>query len=136
MKKTLFIITVIFFSVMLILTVFAEDIHNFSLPRVTVSRPEQRYFPYEYTDENGNAQTGSVQKTAIPKALSEQGVYVIYSAEKNGTVRSFVRLADVVTGEEKDGYVEVISGVDFFDSIVSGCSEVLSDGCEVLIENR
>lgn len=133
MKKTLFIITVIFFSAMLFFTFFAEQLHNAALPRVTVSRPERRYFPYEYTDENGNAQTGSVQKTAIPKALSQQGVYVIYSAEKNGTVRSFVRLADVVTGEEKDGYVEVISGVDFFDRIVTECSIDLFDGCEVFV---
>lgn len=133
MKKILLILTVIFFSAMLILTVFAEDIHNSSLPRVTVSRPEQRYFPYEYTDENGNAQTGSVQKTSIPKALSEQGVYVIYSAEKNGTVRSFVRLVTVVTGEEKDGYVEVISGIVFSDRIVTECSGNLFDGCEVFV---
>ncbi|MCM1298351.1 MAG: hypothetical protein NC203_05680 [Firmicutes bacterium] len=134
MKKTLLVITVIFFSAMLILTVFAEDIHNSSLPRVTASQPEQRYFPYEYTDENGNAQTGSVQKTAVPKALSEQGVYVIYSAEKNGTVRSFVRLADVVTGEEKDGYVEIISGITLMDRIVTESSAELYDGAEVAMK--
>lgn len=136
MKKILLIFTVMFFSAMLFLTVFAEQLHNAALPRVTASRPEQKTFPYEYTDENGNAQTGSVQKTAISKALSEQGVYAIYSAEKNGTVRSFVRLADVVTGQEKDGYCEVISGIGFSDRIVTECSGDLFDGCEVFVEGN
>lgn len=133
MKKILLILTVIFFSAMLILTFFAEDIHNASLPKVEVSRPEEKPFPYKYTDENGNVQTGSSQKTAIPKLLSEQGVYVVYSAEKNGTVRSFVRLVTVITGEERDGYVEVISGIVFSDRIVTECSGNLFDGCEVFV---
>lgn len=134
MKKILLIPTVIFFSAMLILTIFSEDIHNASLPKITVSRPEQKSFPYEYTDENGNIQTGSSKKTAIPKSLLEQGVYVVYSAEKNGTVRSFVRLVAVATGEEKDGYAEVISGIGFSDRIVTECSGNLFDGCEVFVK--
>lgn len=51
--------------------------------------------------------------------------------QKNGTVRSFVRLVTVVTGEEKDGYAEVISGIGFFDRIVIESSGNLFDGCEV-----
>lgn len=133
MKKALLILTVIFFSAMLFLTIFAEDIHNASLPKVAVSRPEQKSFPYKYTDENGNIQTGSAQKTTIPKLLSEQEVYVVYSAEKNGTVRSFVRLVTVETGEEKDGYAEVISGIGFSDRIVTESSGNLFDGCEVFV---
>lgn len=132
-KKILPIITIFFFAGMMFLTFFAEQIHIASLPRVTASRPEQKMFPYEYIDENGKPQTGSAQKTAVLKSMLEDGIYVIYSAEKNGTKRSFVRLAAVQTGEEHDGYVEVVSGLMFSDRIVTESSEELFDGAEVSI---
>lgn len=130
-KKILLIITIIFFAGMLLLTLFAEPLHNASLPKVTVSRPEQRPFPYEYTDENGEPRTGSIQKIAVPKPMLEDGIYVVYSAEKNGTKRDFVRRAPVQTGEERDGYVEIVSGIMFSDRIVTESTEELYDGCEV-----
>lgn len=130
-KKILFGITVLFFTGMLFLTLFAEPLHNASLPKVTVSRPEQRPFPYEYTLEDGAVSIGSIQKIAVPKTMLESGVYVLYSAEKNGTRRDFVRLAPVQTGEERDGYVEIVSGIVFSDRIVTESTEELYDGCEV-----
>ena len=132
-KKILLIITIFFFAGMLFLTFFAEQMHNASLPRVTAAHPEQRSFSYEYTLEDGTVSTGSVQKTAVPKVMADSGVYVIYSAEKNGTKRNFVRLADIETGEEQDGYVEVISGIMFSERIVTESSEELKDGAEVTI---
>ena len=130
-KKILLIFTIFFFAGMLFLTFFAEQMHNASLPKVTASRPEQKLFPYEYTDENGVPQTGSTQKIAVPKSMLESGVFVVYSAEKNGTKRNFVRLAPVQTGEERDGYVEVISGLLFSDLIAAENDKELYDGCEV-----
>lgn len=133
-KKILLGITILFFAGMLFLTIFAEKIHESSLPNVTVSRPEQRLFPYEYVDENGEPQTGSAQKIAVPKEMLEDGVYVVYSAEKNGTKRDFVRLDPVQTGEERDGYVEIISGIMFSDRIVTERSGELYDGAEVRVD--
>ena len=133
-KKVLFILTALFFAGMLFLTLFAEQMHNASLPKVTVSHPEQKPFPYEYTDENGEQQTGYVQKLAVPEAMSESGVYILYYAEKNGTKRSFVRKAPVQMGEERDGYVEIVSGLMFSDRIVIESTETLYDGCEVTVK--
>lgn len=130
-KKILLIFTIFFFAGMLFLTVFAEQMHNASLPKVTASRPEQRMFPYEYTSEDGTVSMGSIQKIAVPKTMLESGVYVLYSAEKNGTKRSFVRLAPVQIGAERDGYVEVISGIMFSDRIVIDSTGELCDKCEV-----
>lgn len=135
-KKILLIVTVLFFAAMLFLTLFAEKIHENSLPKVIASRPEQRLFPYEYTDENGDSQTGSIEKIAVPDSMLESGVFVIYSAEKNGTKRNFVRLAPVQAGEERDGYVEVVSGIMFSDRIVMESSEELFDGAEVAVERN
>ena len=134
MKKILPIFTVLLFTGMLFLTFFAEKIHENLLPKVTSSRPEQRSFPYEYTDENGESQTGSIQKIAVSKSALEDGVFIVYSAEKNGTKRNFVRLVPVQTGEEADGYVEIVSGLIFSDRIVTGSSGELSDGCEVCVD--
>ena len=133
-KKILLIFTVLFFAGMLFLTLFAEQMHNASLPKVTVSHPEQKPFPYEYTDENGEQQTGSIQKIAVPEAMPENGVYILYYAEKNGTKRSFVRKAPVQTGEEQDGYVEIVSGLMFSDRIVIESAKALYDGCEVTVK--
>ena len=119
---------------MLFLTLFAEKIHESSLPNVTAARPEQKLFPYEYTDENGEPQTGSIQKIAVSKSMLEDGVYVVYSAEKNGTKRDFVRLVPVQTGDERDGYVEVVSGIMFSDRIVTDSSGELYDGAEVRVD--
>ncbi len=132
-KKILLIFTIFFFAGMLFLTFFAEQIHNASLPKVTAARPEQRLFPFEYADENGEIRTGSAQKNAVPEAMLENGVFVVYSAEKNGTKRNFVRLAPVQTGEKRDGYVEIVSGIMFSDRIVTESDKELYDGCEVNI---
>ncbi len=134
MKKILLVFTIIFFAAMLFLTIFADQIHNSFLPKVTVSRPKQKSFPFEYTDQDGNTQTGSAQKNALPESMLGQDIYVIYTAEKNGTVRSFVRCVAVETGQMANGYAEVISGVDFDDKIVIESSGELTDGGEVLVE--
>ena len=130
-KKLLLIFTILFFAGMLFLTFFAKQIHIAALPKVTAARPEQKLFPYEYIGENGDVQTGSVQKIAVPSSLLESDVFVVYSAEKNGTIRSFVRLAPIQTGAERDGYVEVVSGITFADRIVYQHNGELFDGCEV-----
>lgn len=132
-KKILLIFTIFFWAGMLFLTFFAEQIHIAALPKVTALRPEQKLFPYEHTDANGDTQTGSMQKIAVPRSLLEGDVFIVYSAEKNGTRRSFVRLAPIQTGEERDGYVEVVSGITFADRIVYQHSGELFDGCEVNI---
>jgi hypothetical protein len=134
MKKMLVVITAAFFAAMLFLTVFAEDIHTAALPVVSVQRPEQKTFPVEYTSEDGTTATGTQTAVAVSEALLESGVYVIYTAKKNGTERTFVRKAEIAAGEEKDGYFEVLSGLTYLDQIVTSDTADLYDGCEVRVE--
>ena len=134
MKKTLFIITGIFLAAMLFLTLFAEPIHESMLPHVVAARPERKPFPSKFIDKNGERREGTIEKLAVPKSMLDGGVYVIYSAEKNGTERSFVRLALLETGEEWNGYVEIVSGVMYSDSIVTESSKELYDGAEIIME--
>lgn len=133
MKKTLFIITGIFLAAMLFLTFFAEAIHESTLPVVTAARAERKPFPYEFTDKNGEHRVGTIEKLAVPKAMLDDGVYIVYSAEKNGTERDFVRLAEIQTGKENGGFAEVISGLSIADKIAVQATEPLFDGCEVIV---
>lgn len=136
MKKILFIAAALFLAGMLFLTFFAEPIHESTLPKVTVTRVQRKPSPYEFTDKNGEQRVGSIEKLAVPRSMLESGVYVIYSAEKNGTERDFVRLAEIQTGEENGGFVEVISGLTLADKIAAQTTKPLYDGCEVFISEN
>ncbi|MDE6733252.1 MAG: hypothetical protein K2J77_10295 [Oscillospiraceae bacterium] len=133
MKKTLFIITGAFLAAMLFLTFFAEPIHKSTLPKITAARLERRPFPYEFIDKNGEQRVGTIEKLAVPKSMLESGVYVIYSAEKNGTERDFVQLAEIQTGEENGGFVEIVAGISFADKVAVSSTKPLYDGAEVIV---
>lgn len=131
-KKILIAVTALFFISMLFLSVFAEKIHDANLPKVTVSRPETHMFEETFTDENGESHTVYTEKPVVSAQQLENGVYVIYSAEKNGTKRSFVRLAQIKTGMESDGCFEIVSGISGSEKIVTESTGRLYDGCEVI----
>lgn len=133
-KRILFVLAFLFFASMFFLTLFAESIHNAFLPEVTVSRSEKKLFPFEYVDENGNLQSGYSENIAVSSEMLENNIYIIYSAEKNGTRRFFVRLTPVQTGKERDGYTEIVSGIMFSDQIVINTTKELFDGCEVIVK--
>ena len=69
----------------------------------------------------------------MTKEQLEQGVYVLYTAGKNGEVRDFVRRVEIVPGAECDGYIEVLGGVSSFDKIVVSSDRDIADG-EVVVE--
>ena len=112
------IITAVFFAVMLVLTFSSRSIHEAGLPHVKAGRLAEFQFPFEFTDENGNVMTGSRQAPVVTREQLERGVYVLYTAEKNGETRDFAQRAEIVCGAEYDGYIEVLSGVTSYDKIV------------------
>ncbi len=132
-KKVIIFVTRLFFSAMLFLTFFAEDIHNSFLPKVTAGRPETKLFDESIINENGETVTFSTDKIALTKEQLEQGVFVIYTAVKNGTERTFVRETPVITGHEKEGYYEILSGLMQHERIVITSTDEIYDGCEVIL---
>ena len=100
---------------------------------VKLIKPPKYMFPYEYELENGEKTTGSIERTAIMKEMPEFGIYTVYSTEKNGTERYYARKLDVVTGQEKDDFIEVISGIGYMDRIIENVDENITDNCEVII---
>ncbi len=132
-KKTTLIFTVLFFAIMLFLTFFAESIHISSLPQVEAERAETRRFSINSVSTDGEITQYSSEKTAVSEKMLGEGIFVVYTAEKNGTKRSFVRLVfpEVGEGRSDDGYREVISGINYGDRIIKSTTKELYDGCEV-----
>lgn len=131
--KILIIITAVFFAIMLVLTFSSRSIHEAGLPHVKAGRLAEAEFPIEFMDENGDVMTGFRQSPAVTKEQLEHGVYVLYTAGKNGEVRDFVRRAEIVPGAECDGYIEVLGGVTSYDKIVLESDRDIADG-EVVVE--
>ncbi len=134
-KKILTAITVIFFATMLFLTISARAIHNASLPQVTAERLSSVQFPFEYTDESGNEMTGTKSALAIRSQLLASDVFILYQREKNGDMRYYVRLAEIETGAEHNGFTEVLSGIVYGDKIVVSSDTELCDSNEVYVIN-
>lgn len=124
MKKLMICFTALFFAGMLTLTFTARAVHNAALPHVKVKRVETAFFPTEY---------GSTQALAVTTEQLAEGVFVIYTAEVNGEKRTFIRRAAIIAGQEREGYVEVVSGLSTGDRIVVSADRELCEGEVVLL---
>ncbi len=129
------IVAVLFFTVMIFLTFSARAIHNASLPLVTAEKLPSVQFPFEYTDESGNVMTGTKSALAIRTELLDSDIFILYQREKNGDLRYYVRLAEIETGAENNGFTEVLSGIGYGDKVVVNTDKELYDGCEVCANN-
>ncbi len=126
--KILIAVTALFFGVMLALTFSARAIHTAMIPHVKYGRLQKQDFPSEVTDENGNTIIWMDRQNAITTEQRDKGVYVLYSEERNGEKRDFIRRVEVETGEEYNGYVMVLSGIDRGDKIIIESDRELADG--------
>ncbi len=127
-------VTVLFFTAMLVLTVTAREIHNRSIPHVTVDNPARTAFTFTYTDEEGNIGETSQKRLSIPKELAGQPVFVVYEGMKNGEVRTFVQQVFVETGVESEAFIEVVNGLSSKDKVVVTADGPLWDGAEVYVD--
>ena len=133
-KKAVFIFTLIFFAVMLLFTLTARSIHNASIPHVSARRLTNQIFTEEFADENGDMQTLERYSLAIDRELYESGnIYVLTQTLINGEYRDTARLAHIETGAEAGRYIEVISGLNPVDRIITDAKGELYDGCEVVV---
>ncbi|MCH5273060.1 MAG: hypothetical protein J1E35_05245 [Lachnospiraceae bacterium] len=122
-------ILAVFFTIMLLLTLFAEDLYRLTLPKVVTETVLRRPFPYEKTDMEGNPITVEQLEVAVPLGvLTGNRVYVLIRTE-SGT---FVREREVTTGKIESGYIEITEGLRSKDKIVVGSDRALTDGAEVL----
>lgn len=131
------IFTFVFFSLMLILTVLARDIHNSRIPNVTAKRLTQEDFEFKSIFINGEEIISQHKRLAIPKNIVDRDeVYVIRRIYINGEERDAARLVFPQIGTENEEFYEVTGGIDRRDIVIYESNKKLKDGDEVYITNK
>lgn len=128
------IFTFVFFSLILILTISARNIHNTQISNVNVKRLTQEDFEFKSTLINGEEITSQHKRLAIPKSIVDKGeVYVITRIYINEEERDAARLVFPQIGTENDEFYEVAGGIDRRDFVIYKSNKKLKDGDEVYI---
>ena len=132
-KKAADIIFAVFFTVMLLLTMFAEDLYRLTLPKVAVEEVTRRAFPAEVTGKDGRVYETWRTVPAIPTEalLGDYGdmVYAVNETENGLILVEYV----ISTGEEAEGFVEVKSGILTKTKVVVGSDREIRSGQQVLV---
>lgn len=136
-KKITAMVSIIFYLVMIILSINVRKIHTASLPRVTVGNLEGEKFASKEgdTDDESSPIEFSV---GIPKVLYDHGkVYVIVKEMVNGEDRVIAReVTDLVISRDNGTHYEVISGISGIDLVVMSGQQLIYNGCEVYVEGE
>ncbi len=132
-KKAADIIFAVFFTVMLLLTMFAEDLYRLTLPKVSVEEVTRRAFPATVTGPDGKTYetwrtVPSISKEVLRGEMSDV-VYAVNETEDGLFLVEYV----ISTGEEVDGFVEVKSGILTKTKVVVGSDREIRGGQQVLI---
>ncbi len=132
-KKAADILFAVFFTVMLLLTLFAEDLYRLTLPKVAVEEVTRRAFPATVTGPDGKSYetwktVPSVSKEVLRGEMSDV-VYAVNETEDGLFLVEYV----ISTGEEADGFVEVKSGILAKTKVVAGSDREMRGGQQVLI---
>lgn len=136
-EKTI-IVSVLFYAVMLFLTLIARPVHNVALPKVTIGRLEgQRFQRNETNDQTDTVAIGDFA-IGIPKNLYENGsVYILSKEIMNGEERDIAReVKNMEIGRFNENYYEIIKGISGLDLVILTGGEFIEDGQEVYVENR
>lgn len=132
---TLCILSLLFYGTMLLLTLFAKDIHNTRLPQITAERPGKQKFTYSFTFEDyTTTRTGSY--TALPKAMVDSGqVFTLKSVVEDDFTYYYAEQVSVIIDETKSNpdYYAISEGLDSRDIVIMTGYETLSDGNEVCL---
>lgn len=132
---TLCLLSLLFYGAMLLLTLFAKDIHNARLPQVTAERPGKQEFTYTVTIENYTVErTGS--HTALPKDMVDSGkVFTLKSVMKDDFTYYYAEQVSVVvdTSKENTDYYAISEGLSSRDIVIMTGYENIKDGDEVYL---
>lgn len=132
-KRILIVVSVLFWSGMLLLTAFSEQLYYMALPKVEVAKAAKRKFERGITAEDGTVQgITTVTVLAVPEtAVQGDCVYVLQTVEEELVV-STVRVA---VGLQQDGYVEINQGLQAGAKVVSWAECSLEDGM-IVVEKK
>lgn len=132
---TLCILSLLFYGAMLLLTLFAKDIHNARLPQVTAERPGKQPFSYTATFE-GYTLERTVSYTALPKDMVDAGkVFTLKTLVQDNFTYYYAEQVSVVVDASKENadYYAISEGLSSRDIVIMSGYETLNDGDEVYL---
>ena len=131
----LVVLSLLFYGVMLLLTLTAKDIHNARLPQVTAGRPEKQFFSYTDTME-GNPIERTISCTALPKDMVDSGkVFILQTITKGDFTYYYAQQCFITIDAEKQhaDYYAISNGIDSWDTVILTGYENLQNGAEVFL---
>ncbi len=132
----LVLLSLFFYGAMLLLTGFADDIHNARLPQVTTGQLGKQNFTQTLTLKDGTTIERTRSCTALPKELVDSGrVFTVRSVTENGFTYYYARKLSctIDTNLQHDDYYAIAGSPVFRDSIILTGYEDLKDGDEVFL---
>lgn len=135
----LFVLSLLFYGTMLLLTLTAKDIHLARLPQVTASRLDTVTFSYLFTPEGGEPRTVTKQMPGIPKNLYDSGqLFTIVTEVTDDMVYYYAKKIslEIDFSKANEDYYAV-SDSFFRDMVILTGYEELKHGDEVnLLKNN
>ncbi len=132
-KKAADIILTVFFTVMFLITLFADDLYRLTLPKVAVEEVTRRAFPATVTGPDGKIyETWRTVPSVSKEVLRGELLDVVYAVNETEDGLFLVEYF-VSTGEEAEGYIEVTGGVLTGTMVVIGSDREVYPGQQVLI---
>lgn len=126
-------ILAVFFTIMLLFTLFAEELYHMTLPKVATKTSARKVFPYEVTGIDGSMITVERTEVAIPSYMvTGDSVYVLTEEEQG----AFVTKRKIKTGKSAGGWTEITEGLSSRTKVVIGSDRKLRDGSRVLVDEK
>lgn len=128
-KVALLAAALLFFVLMILLTLTARDVHKARLPRVVVYTPT-----YENFEENRRVLVLPMDIYTSNKTSNNQfEIYIIATKEINEEERNVVICAPIQVGVSNGMYFEVVRGLLGHELVVVSSDKPLNNGVEVFI---
>lgn len=133
LNKIIFVLSVLFFAVMIFLTAASRTIHNQSLCHVETIEIKKQDFTCKFLDEQGNECYSKRRAIGIPKSCVENDIYVIGEINVYGELRKCANIVEVLLLDDylSDEYYAVSFGVSVGDKVIV-YNEQLCDGIEII----
>lgn len=119
----------VFFTVMLLLTLFAEDLYCLTLPKVATETAVRMNFPYKSTGIDGQVYNIDRIALAVPKESLDGNRVIVLTETETGT---FLEERVVKTGEENGDMIEITEGLRSKTKVVIGSDRTVSNGMQVI----
>ena len=128
-------LSLLFYGTMLLLTLFAKNIHYARLPQVTAERLGKQRFSYAITIEGYTTERTS-SLPALPKELVDTNqVFILETKETDDFTYYYARKASVTIDKSKENadYYAIADGLDSRSMVILTGYEKLNDGEEVFL---